>query len=380
MFTKTQTHYFSNIYSMFTFVKNYRQIFMAGVMNNFNFTPESVDKNPDGYLKADDFRKMPEAENHALQRMLMQGGVSRDSIKEILEDPRKGLSIQQLIDAKILPERRGIVNSTRRAEQAHREEVSNQSRETVGSGQLVWPIPNKQEAMRIQAMIGTKVDGDFGPNSRRALQVFLKNQGLYTGAIDGIIGNGTAAAMNAFNRGVAGRGVTQRTERVSSHPFRTLENFLKRGGNSRNLEGIDRYIDARNTELNSLAEQITNAKQSRNPSAIAQAHAATLSALQGKIPAEMYTALANAQGPVEQTRVLDYVSNSLMGGRNTVEIAQGRETAREYAGELRRLRAKTESVLRSEGLSSQFIAQSNAQVQAAMNHIANATTFSSGRV
>jgi hypothetical protein len=71
-------------------------------------------------------------------------------------------------------------------------------------------------------------------------------------------------------------------------------------------------------------------------------------AIRSKMPAELYNVFAQARTPIEQTRVLDYLSNALMGGRNTVEIAQGRESARKYSEELNRLQARTGDVLRNE--------------------------------
>lgn len=51
---------------------------------------------------------------------------------------------------------------------------------------------------KLQAYIGTKVDGYFGKNSVKALQVFLQKLGLYTGAIDSIMGTGTVKAWQVF--------------------------------------------------------------------------------------------------------------------------------------------------------------------------------------
>lgn len=467
--TKTYTHYFSNIYIMFTFLYNMKlplQASFLGTWGGGEKLTTAVDANKDGLLGMEDFKAHDLKTQEAIKRVLGQTNMatlergSKLAIKDLIEhgfvvernaiqaESRNERASSDLWNKNIKKERLShsaelsqnqlqsavnwisrkmtqaqISNEAQRfgvaanpedlahaiaafqaknglgvdgkiwrntsakitelwlAAKASSKESKTSIQETQESTEkLTWPVQNgTEQARQMQALIGTHVDGVFGPNSRKQLQVFLKEKWLYTGAIDGIVGNGTADAMRAFNRGVAAS-TPSRKERASwssRNLFDRIGDFVKRGGERpTNLAWIDKYIDARNTELNALAEQITNAKQSRNPSQIASTHTATLAALHGKIPNEMYTILAGATNPVEQTRVLDYISNALMGGRNTVEIAQGRETARKYAGELRRLRARTAEILGKEGMSSQFISQSNAQIENAMNRISQGAKFS----
>ncbi len=257
---------------------------------------------------------------------------------------------------------------------------------------------SSREAVNVQ--FGRTLKRGMSGDDVRVLQNLLTNMGYDTNGIDGAFGPGTESALKKYQQEKLGQsgdgkmdmnGATMKSfmnapanQSASSNErqtqqrniFQRLGDFFKRWGEvPTNLAWIDNYIDARNTELNAIGEQITNAKQSRNPQAIAAAHAAILGAMRNKVPAELYNTIAQARTPIEQTRVLDFISNALMGGRNTVEIAQGRESARKYAQELNRLQARTGDVLRNEGLSSGFVQQSLATIDAVEQRIQSGTKF-----
>ena len=50
----------------------------------------------------------------------------------------------------------------------------------------------------LQKLLGVKEDGIVGPATVKALQEKLKAEGLYTGAVDGLFGKGTGAALAAY--------------------------------------------------------------------------------------------------------------------------------------------------------------------------------------
>lgn len=47
----------------------------------------------------------------------------------------------------------------------------------------------------LQSAVGAKVDGIVGPNTRKAVQEYLKKKGFYKSAIDGVWGRGTISAL-----------------------------------------------------------------------------------------------------------------------------------------------------------------------------------------
>lgn len=97
--------------------------------------------------------------------------------------------------------------------------------------------------------------------------------------------------------------------------------------------------------------------------------------LRGRVPDELYQAMNRARTRNQKNRVLDFISNALMGGRRTVEIAQGARSPREYASNLSNLRNATRDVLRSEGFSGAFVNATLAQMEVARGQILNARSI-----
>ncbi|NDK10010.1 hypothetical protein GW846_04470 [Candidatus Gracilibacteria bacterium] len=263
-----------------------------------------------------------------------------------------------------------------RGQEASSEAVNVQFGRTLKRGMSGDDVVVLQNLLTNMGYDTNGIDGSFGPGTEGALKKYQQEKLGQSG--DGRM-DMNGATMKSFMTTKSSVSNTNETQSQSRNVFQKLGDFFKRGGEvPTNLSGIDKFIDARNTELNAIGEQITNAKQSRNPQAIAQAHTAILVALRNKVPVELYNTIAQARSPIEQTRVLDFISNALMGGRNTVEIAQGRESARKYSEELNRLQTRTGDVLRNEGLSSSFIQQSLATIDAVEQRIKAGTQFSAG--
>ena len=246
-----------------------------------------------------------------------------------------------------------------------------ESRETPAM-RIVYPPQGREATKALQRLIGTPDDGAFGPGSRRQLQIFLREGGFYSGPIDGDIGRGSRRAIELYNNNL---GAGSWVERERRNFFQVLGDFFRNGRNRPNLDGIDNYIDATDRDLHALDEQITNAVASGDEAQINTAYRAAMTQLRGRVPDELYQAMSRARTRNQKNRVLDFISNALMGGRRTVEIAQGARSPREYAANLSNLTNATRDVLQSEGFSQGFVNATLAQMEVARGQILNARSI-----
>lgn len=88
----------------------------------------------------------------------------------------------------------GIVSGQRSANKKYLPAVSTTSWKFSTNGSTY----GSSVVRKLQELIGVTVDGSFGPATAEGLQVFLKNAGFYTGAIDRSVGKQTVKALQQY--------------------------------------------------------------------------------------------------------------------------------------------------------------------------------------
>lgn len=213
---------------MFTLLRNYRTLFMNTVMSSFGEgAVHKADTNSDGELNAQEYNTLSNRDKSKVRSLLRSKGQWED-FKATWK-----LKYEEKVKAQA-----DVTHTANVEQKAHRKVVSKSPRVLkIAQDGSTYTESNEVTSGNVealQALVGTTVDGKWGPNSQKTLNAYLKKgksavqdvQRIIGTTADGAFGPNSKAALAAFIAGGSAEGGYSETGREVISQLKDIQEYL----------------------------------------------------------------------------------------------------------------------------------------------------------
>lgn len=259
---------------------------LAGGLEGGAGSAESAVK-PQELLNKEFYDSLTKESQASLSRVL------RGSQIQKIKSGEQAVRLNSVLKMGFIPERKAVIEETKVAQQDHRSEVGEPKVITLndnGGNSYESAEVQGNDVTALQTLVGTAVDGKWGPNSQKALNAYLKKgrnavkdvQRIIGTTADGVFGRNSKAALAAF---VGGSVEDKRFDKNSSlrdqasataDSIDDMKAFLEATSGSKNVDNIydaiakGKNFDAQGYSLFNLVQRFmwkNEATKSRNEAA-----------------------------------------------------------------------------------------------------------------
>lgn len=184
---------------------------LAGGLEGGAGSAESSSVTPQEVLDKEFYNSLTKESQKALSRVLKGSQIQK------IKNGEQAVRLNSVLKMGFIPERKAVVQEAKVAQQDHRSEVGEAKVVTLSDNDNASYESSEVQSGNVEALqtlIGTKVDGDWGANSQRALNTYLKKgknavkdvQRIIGTKADGAWGPNSRAQLTAFIDGGSAEG------------------------------------------------------------------------------------------------------------------------------------------------------------------------------